>query len=363
MDAATTHPHPPDEPRRLRKKKQPPPVAFHNSKANTLRRAPSAPTYPSFTSAGAGGQHHRSPTFEVGTSPSLTASGPAQPSSSSANSSSSLRHKSSTSPVYGHSSPHVAAAESQHSLTDKRPTPELVGQPFDAAAIYKNIHDTTTKHFPPRPPPPQHTHTAPVKSKSPRLRQSASFTALARTTMETITPPRSDGGSKSPRQRYSDEADAAQKNKNRKSDGGKKKGTFSSFMNSMLGSPRRPTISTPTNPMHVTHVSIDNQTGEFTVRDTLCPHAMHIPYPSLPLDTSKPYWQFTAPTTLPRPLVPCRHSSCSSSLSAQPAPSVGSCVSPQVALATGPLDDEPRAIVFPQFLFATVSYLVFLHFH
>jgi hypothetical protein len=37
-------------------------------------------------------------------------------------------------------------------------------------------------------------------------------------------------------------------------------------MSSMLGSPRRPTISTPTNPMHVTHVSIDNQTGEFTVR-------------------------------------------------------------------------------------------------
>jgi hypothetical protein len=37
----------------------------------------------------------------------------------------------------------------------------------------------------------------------------------------------------------------------------------------MLGSPRRPTISTPTNPMHVTHVSIDNETGDYTVRDTL----------------------------------------------------------------------------------------------
>ncbi|KAJ4298942.1 signal transducing kinase of the PAK [Kalmusia sp. IMI 367209] len=81
---------------------------------------------------------------------------------------------------------------------------------------------------------------------------------------DTITPPRSDGGTKSPRQRYSDEADASNASKNRKSDGGKKKGAFSSFMNSMLGSPRRPTISTPTNPMHVTHVSIDNETGEFT---------------------------------------------------------------------------------------------------
>jgi p21-activated kinase 1 len=82
--------------------------------------------------------------------------------------------------------------------------------------------------------------------------------------MESITPPRSDQGSKSPAQRYSDDSEAATKSKNRKSDGGKKKGAFSSFVNSMLGSPRRPTISTPSNPMHVTHVSIDNQTGEFT---------------------------------------------------------------------------------------------------
>jgi p21-activated kinase 1 len=87
--------------------------------------------------------------------------------------------------------------------------------------------------------------------------------------MESITPPRSDQGSKSPAQRYSDDSEAATKSKNRKSDGGKKKGAFSSFVNSMLGSPRRPTISTPSNPMHVTHVSIDNQTGEFTVCDTL----------------------------------------------------------------------------------------------
>ncbi|KAF1995372.1 Pkinase-domain-containing protein, partial [Amniculicola lignicola CBS 123094] len=115
-----------------------------------------------------------------------------------------------------------------------------------------------------------HAHTANVsKAKSPKLlRQSASFTALARSTMDTITPPRSDrsDGHQSPRQRYSDDTDTTAKN--RKSDGGKKKGTFSSFMNSMLGSPRRPTISTPTNPMHVTHVSIDNVTGEFTVRAT-----------------------------------------------------------------------------------------------
>jgi hypothetical protein len=77
------------------------------------------------------------------------------------------------------------------------------------------------------------------------------------------TTPPSTGNPKT--NRYSDGSggDAAKK---RLSAGGKKKGTFSNFMSSMLGSPRRPTISTPTNPMHVTHVSIDNQTGEFTVR-------------------------------------------------------------------------------------------------
>jgi p21-activated kinase 1 len=98
----------------------------------------------------------------------------------------------------------------------------------------------------------------PSRFKAPTLRQSASFTALAR---KMDTPP---SGTKSPRSnRYSDEGDAAKK---RLSGGGKKKGTFSSFMSNLVSSPRRPTISTPTNPMHVTHVSIDNETGEFTVR-------------------------------------------------------------------------------------------------
>ncbi|KAF1925962.1 Pkinase-domain-containing protein, partial [Didymella exigua CBS 183.55] len=111
-----------------------------------------------------------------------------------------------------------------------------------------------------RPPGPQHSHTAdgsqpPRFKKSPRLRQSTSFQQLARK-ME--TPP---SGTKSPRNRYSDDGDGL---KGRARDSGKKKSTFSAFMSNMLGSPRRPTISTPTNPMHVTHVSIDNETGEFT---------------------------------------------------------------------------------------------------
>lgn len=170
-----------------------------------------------------------------------------------------------TAPAANHS-PIAPQVTAPFSVTDKS-TPQLIGAPFDAQAIYKSVQQqqqqqplaSQTKT---RPPPLKHSHTADARLITPRLRQSASFAALG-TNMDTITPPRSDGGTKSPRQRYSDESGDSQKN--RKSDGGKKKGGFSSFMNSLVGSPRRPTISTPTNPMHVTHVSIDNETGLYTV--------------------------------------------------------------------------------------------------
>jgi hypothetical protein len=45
----------------------------------------------------------------------------------------------------------------------------------------------------------------------------------------------------------------------------RKKSGFSNFMNSVLGSPRRINISNPENPVHVTHVGYDNETGQFTV--------------------------------------------------------------------------------------------------
>jgi p21-activated kinase 1 len=139
-----------------------------------------------------------------------------------------------------------------------------VGAPFNTSSVEAALNNAAA---PRRPSPPQHAKTytseqyQPPRLKAPTLRQSASFTALAR---KMDTPP---SGTKSPRSnRYSDDGDAAKK---RLSGGGKKKGAFSSFMSNLVSSPRRPTISTPTNPMHVTHVSIDNETGEFTVRGPL----------------------------------------------------------------------------------------------
>ena len=46
----------------------------------------------------------------------------------------------------------------------------------------------------------------------------------------------------------------------------RKKSGFSGFMNSLVGSPKKPLISAPENPVHVTHVGYDSTTGQFTVR-------------------------------------------------------------------------------------------------
>ncbi|CAI6331719.1 unnamed protein product [Periconia digitata] len=225
----------PQSARKLLKKSKGPPISFETRQPQhtSLRRAPSAPSHPSFQPS-APAAPHRAP---------------------------SLRH-----------SPSAGFNPSQSSSNSLRTTPELVGQPFDVAAIQESINkakayqSNANNNFVPTTaaaaatrPILQHSSTdIPTRQKG--LRASASFTALAqRSKMD--TPPRSDGGT--PRQRYSDEHETTSKASKRKSDGGKKKGTFSSLF-SGFSSPRRPTISTPTNPMHVTHVAIDNVTGEFT---------------------------------------------------------------------------------------------------
>ena len=114
----------------------------------------------------------------------------------------------------------------------------------------------------PGPPPLSHTSPAP-RMMSPTLRQSASFSVNDRS--RDLTPTRSETGSSS--KRYSDEA--------RNSAPWKKKSGFSSFMNSVLGSPRSVKISAPENPVHVTHVGFDNETGQFTVStySAFCSHS------------------------------------------------------------------------------------------
>ncbi|KAJ3484724.1 hypothetical protein NLG97_g6985 [Lecanicillium saksenae] len=60
--------------------------------------------------------------------------------------------------------------------------------------------------------------------------------------------------------RYSDEAGSIPA----KPPNTRKKSGFSGFVNSLVGSQKKPMISAPENPIHVTHVGYDSSTGQFT---------------------------------------------------------------------------------------------------
>ncbi|MBE7180724.1 MAG: hypothetical protein INR71_05875, partial [Terriglobus roseus] len=183
------------------------------------------------------------------------------------------------------------AASSRASVTDKSDA-ELLGPSFDATTLFQDLSNTRSAPSPqsaahsqaqnlipspqlspfpqaqasPSGPPPQDHFVNDPRLASPKLQHAKSVAAIGRK-MERITPPRTDAvasGARSPQQRYSDEGSSKSD-----SSGGKKKGLFSSLINGMSSSPRRPTISTPSNPMHVTHVSIDNETGQYMVCTTL----------------------------------------------------------------------------------------------
>ena len=123
-----------------------------------------------------------------------------------------------------------------------------------------------------RPGPPPLSHTAPYqKTMSPSLRQSASFSSNDRL-FERARSGSESGNASS--KRYSDDA-----NGGKSPAPWKKKSGISSFFGSVLGSPRSSSvkISAPENPVHVTHVGFDNQTGLFTVRTSIASKYRSIP--------------------------------------------------------------------------------------
>lgn len=169
------------------------------------------------------------------------------------------------SPVLGDSSSQSFSKRfSTHSRPLSGQTPEeFVGAPFDGTGILKQIDSQIDankavgyQNSLRRPPPPPLSHTSPSNPHimSPKLRQVASFSAdsekIARVAENQLIIPK----------RYSDE-------KEPKSAVLKKKG-FSGFMSGLVGSPRRVNISAPENPVHVTHVGFDSNTGQFTVWNT-----------------------------------------------------------------------------------------------
>lgn len=114
-----------------------------------------------------------------------------------------------------------------------------------------------------RPAPGQHAYSESAKppGSNRRLRKSTSFLLGSSTSiMNNHTIRQMDKPFPSPRNRLSDDSSNSQKP-------GRKKSGISQFVKGVLGSPRKPEISLPEQPVHLTHVGYDNATGEFTVSE------------------------------------------------------------------------------------------------
>lgn len=169
---------------------------------------------------------------------------------------------------------------------------DFVGAPFDGNGILSHLEATRSptyqqKSFTPspqqtpasathRPPPPPLSNANPEGQglghyKKPlALRRSASFTAdRANMMSEKSQGPKVSETQSSTPTRYSDEG------KEPKGPGVlRKKSGFSGLMSTLVGSQKKPVISAPENPVHVTHVGYDSSTGQFTVRNIpnyICP--------------------------------------------------------------------------------------------
>lgn len=155
---------------------------------------------------------------------------------------------------------------------------DLIGAPFDGAAILNRLDSSKpTSPSYQQPPPPHHRKPSVQRPRvhpplgsfgtekrlvSPPLRSSASFSNMDPSISEKIQGGRSDrsGDSSTPSsKRYSDDG------RDLKSAVLRKKTGLSGFVNSLVGSQKKPVISAPENPVHVTHVGYDSSTGQFTV--------------------------------------------------------------------------------------------------
>ena len=239
-------------PRRLTK--QPPPtssfsdrrVSMNQSTAPNLQRQPSSSQSPTSSHD----SHRRTPSYHTSSSSSLDRS-PNTPSGSQFGNQTSLD-------AYSEAYSNRHRYSARQSLDEKSPD-EFNAHPGTLTQL-DSTKASGYQNSLRRPGPPPLSYTTPnAKMISPSLRQSASFSIGDRSISNNGTPPDTETGS-STSKRYSDEA--------RNSTPWKKKSGISSFIGSVLGSPRSNSvkISAPENPVHVTHVGFDNETGQFTVR-------------------------------------------------------------------------------------------------
>ncbi|GLB02505.1 signal transducing kinase of the PAK [Aspergillus tubingensis] len=222
-----------------------------SQQSNTsLKRHPSAPVYPR-SSTGGSREHSRTRSNAYGSSSSSLEQNSGGPSPVLAG----------NQPGYFSNTNNPSKSRPPHSgrfsLTEQS-SDELIGPPFDSRGMLSSLQENTTETVPQKPP----NLRSATSPDSRGLRQSASFTAL-QNRMETFVHRNTDNDRPANPKRLSDDGGGGVGS--RPFGGGRsKKSSFSSFVNSMLGSPRGIKISAPENPVHVTHVGYDNQTGQFT---------------------------------------------------------------------------------------------------
>ncbi|KAJ6437762.1 Alginate lyase [Purpureocillium lavendulum] len=151
-----------------------------------------------------------------------------------------------------------------HLRLSQQPSDDFIGAPFDGAAILSRIEATkissprSSFQRPPNAPPPLVKAGTDFRIKSPALRSSVSFSNMDPSITEKVQGGRVPEGQVTSPKRYSDEGKDAKPGVLRKKSG------FSAIVNSIVGSQKKPVISAPENPVHVTHVGYDSATGQFT---------------------------------------------------------------------------------------------------
>lgn len=210
--------------------------------------------------------------------------------------------------------PDAFARSPSHGSALTSPSEDFVGAPFDGAAILNRIEETATptpvpysspSHLHPlqplrnAPAPPAITNATMQASgfsvntsggTTPSAGANAGNPAITAITTTTIaSAPVTAAASPTPSNEMSEKTPSAQSGPSRPSGGSssdsqflgtkrysdesrefrgpgmlRKKSGFTGFMTSLVGSPKKPLISAPENPVHVTHVGYDSNTGQFT---------------------------------------------------------------------------------------------------
>lgn len=158
------------------------------------------------------------------------------------------------------------ASLTTHQRLNFKASEEFIGAPFDGSAILNRIEATKSPASPHRPQISGPSYTTPdARFAGLSLTQSASFSAASdKMAAEKANASRASENQLSQSKRFSDETKEP-----KMASVLRKKSGFSGFMTSLVGSPKKPTISAPENPVHVTHVGYDSATGQFTVRPPL----------------------------------------------------------------------------------------------